>query len=549
MNMRNGNQWNDEREMVNSGGQLEFKSNSAFMQIHHSFGKTVFGSEDDRSWSYVVNLHYPLLRVAAYYYAFTKLPRPVDIPGNYMPALTEVIESNAFRDKFRYTHGDYVFAMQSGYSEQPNASYPYKVQQPRSNWWAEDGTFEQGLVTMFIQLAEHYGWDLMTYLFTRARELEFENEYAQDALDYIVMATCEFTNENMIPFFQWYHYPMTIWATDFAKQFPTMPGSFQYTKEPPYWFITNAFPEDPDIPMTTGLVPNKKEWPAKPYYRTLDKTPPTDSDSSRNLGWLVTSTFTYPRTVNGERNKDSAQVENLHRLVDYDYTTTSAWKNIRYTASDVEKTIRTPQVTVHFLNEHQNEPMTFNAFELTVGGDAWSFGWISFIYDMEVFIPNDVNGSIKEEDGTWYPVSENRPDEPDNLDWYNGVVWTVPIRIFDTGGRTAANTYFFDETYEGVTKFRFKMVPGLGNRPGGNNNDGDWNIRLLELDFGLVSTDYPAPPKPGDSDYVPRYEYFGRMNDRTSNWKEDYNLLYDSDPAPPGFKGWLHTGHRPNNWQ
>lgn len=220
MNVRKGkDDIRDEPRYMNFDKNLEFDylNNTGWAALHYSMGMMMFGEWAQAAW-----MKFPLLQVANSFYCQQLEPgwdghwgsqRFID---QRLQRLYLWIFENRWgsgnlsgykRSKFHNSHDNYAEWYRIN-------SYPSGDGTPYNDLKVVEGR----RMTMLFQLVQKYGWGILKYVNYRCREIGFVNEYEQDAHDFFVMACCEYTNTDLRPFFEWWHFPYSIAATQFIRQ-------------------------------------------------------------------------------------------------------------------------------------------------------------------------------------------------------------------------------------------------------------------------------------------------------------------------------------------
>lgn len=130
--------------------------------------------------------------------------------------------------------------------------------------------------TLFMLMAQEYGWGIFPYIFSRSRELGFDYnpedsklyhiqdlklkpeligdyQYTQSANDHFVMSACEYANTNLLPLFDTWKFPASAYARSYCAHFAPLTKS-----------LWDSCPNDVR-PTYDKLTPNQSfERPAPP---------------------------------------------------------------------------------------------------------------------------------------------------------------------------------------------------------------------------------------------------------------------------------------------
>lgn len=82
-------------------------------------------------------------------------------------------------------------------------------------------------MTMLLQLAQEYGWNIYSHISQRVRE-EVKDSVKLDVLhnDFLAMYASEYASTNLTPFFDAWKFPISAYAVEFMKQFPLVTTNF-----------------------------------------------------------------------------------------------------------------------------------------------------------------------------------------------------------------------------------------------------------------------------------------------------------------------------------
>lgn len=82
-------------------------------------------------------------------------------------------------------------------------------------------------MTMLLQLAQQYGWNIYSHISQRVRE-EVKDSVKIDILhnDFLAMYASEYANANLIPFFEAWKFPISAYAKGYMEQFPAVATDF-----------------------------------------------------------------------------------------------------------------------------------------------------------------------------------------------------------------------------------------------------------------------------------------------------------------------------------
>lgn len=459
-------QFNSEKKLLNPfylQAQTDTRDNTDWLKFFLGFGDAV-----DSQWQKSDLINWPLLKTGYYHYAATigKVPggAPIDFIGLVNTLNTDFAHTTNNKDKgLMWGHLD-----------------------------------ESKRTTLFMQLANEYGWGIFPYISQRCRELGFQ--YIEDphiggqvSCDFFAMSACEYADKNLLPFFRRWHFPVSTIAMDYMKNFddfaegdefwtvfdgsvtPTFESreanknftrpsdklKFTTTEDTKWsWYMHgrlldyNAYndPEDPrEVIVRENNSISNTEW-LKAFdgntaskIQILGHCEPVQHSTWAHIP-TVTLYFTgppqepsvEPEPEEGEGSEGGQEPESG------DETTGDETTGDETTGDSTEEPSEEPEEDEGI--QYSQDPLTFNTFMFF---NANLYYFVSYVYDIKWW---------DEENQEW------KPTVPNEFKLHYTQQWEY---------------YYFEETYT-TTKLEFKLQPIT---PG---TSGYALCEVNELGFGLV---------------------------------------------------------------